>query len=116
MHVRRKSPRYECGKVFILMSQAGGFQAFCPDISKSGMAFLVRSTKANLNEQFMVKFSDNTGDGKFDAKGLVVSARKVKLPGSENIYIRYGLRFTHLSVAGKAFILQLIRDSQQLED
>lgn len=117
VHMRRKSARYECGKVFVLMGQQqGGFQVFCPDISKSGMAFIVREEKAKLNESMMVKFADNMGNGKFDAKGLVVSARKVKLPGSDNIYIRYGLRFTHLSEAGKAFILETMKESSQLED
>ena len=116
VHVRRKFPRYECGKVFVIMGQQMRFQAFCPDISKSGMAFIVREEKANLNESMMVKFADNMGNGKFDAKGLIVSARKVRLPGSNNIYIRYGLRFTHLSEAGKSFILEMIKESSRLDD
>lgn len=103
--IRRKSPRFNCGKVFVALSSKGkGFQFFCPDISKTGMALIVRTAKCDLNEPIMVKFSDKLADSKFDVKGVIVSVRKVRLPGSTEIYIRYGLRFTHVSEAGRKFI------------
>lgn len=108
VHIRRKSRRFSYGKVFVALSKKGtGFQIFCPDISKGGLAFLVRAAKCDLNEELMIKFDDKLEDGKFDAKGVVVSIRKARLPGADNVYIRYGVRFTALSEKGKKFILQL---------
>ncbi|WII72067.1 PilZ domain-containing protein [Bdellovibrio sp. 22V] len=109
--MRRKSPRFNCGKVFIALSSKGsGFQVFCPDVSRTGMGLIVRTAKCDLNETLMIKFSDSITDNKFDAKGVVVSVRKVKLPGAENVYIRYGIRFTHLSETGKKFIATLPKE------
>ncbi len=106
INIRRKFPRFECGKVFVILSKGKGYQAFCPDISKTGLAFIVRTPKADLNDVVVVKFNDLVEGNKFDAKGTVVSVRKVKLPGSDNIYIRYGVRFSHLSESGRDFILK----------
>lgn len=112
VHIRRKSPRFACGKVFVAMgSKNNGFQIFCPDISKTGMAFIVRSAKSDLNENLHIKFQETLTDNKFDAKGIVVSVRKVKLPGAENIYIRYGMRFTHLSESGRKFIEEMAKQT-----
>ena len=113
IHVRRQSPRFNSGKVFVALSKKGtGFQIFCPDISKGGLAFLVRAAKCDLNEELMIKFDDKLEDGKFDAKGVVVSVRKARLPGADNVYVRYGVRFTALSENGKKFILKQIADKK----
>lgn len=110
VHIRRKSQRFNCGKVFVALSKKGtGFQIFCADISKTGLGFLVRAAKCDLNDELMIKFDDKLQDSKFDAKGIVVSIRKVKLPGANDIYIRYGVRFTALSEAGKKFILSVTK-------
>ncbi|MDG0817292.1 PilZ domain-containing protein [Bdellovibrio svalbardensis] len=113
INIRRKFPRFECGKVFVVLSKGKGYQAFCPDISKSGLAFIVRSPKADLNDPIVIKFNDSLTGNKFDAKGVVVSVRKVRLPGSESIYIRYGVRFTHLSESGRDFILAAAASDKQ---
>lgn len=107
VHVRRKTQRFNSGKVFIALSKKNqGFQIFCADISKSGLGFLVRSAKFSLNDELMIKFDDKLQDSKFDAKGVIVSIRKVRLPGAENVYVRYGFRFTALSEAGKKYLLK----------
>lgn len=104
VNIRRKFPRYTVGSVFVAIAQNKGFQVFCPDISKSGLAFLVREPKCGIKDEVILKFADKVTENKFDAKGVVVSVRKVRLPGSEQIYLRYGVKFTHLSENGKAFI------------
>lgn len=108
VHIRRQTKRFNAGLVFTALTKKGkGFQIFCPDISKGGLAFLVRAAKCDLKEEIMIKFSDNLQDGRFDAKGVIVSIRKAKLPGADDIYVRYGVRFTALSEQGKKYILKI---------
>ncbi len=109
INIRRRAQRFNSGKVFVALTKKGkGFQVFCPDISKGGLAFLVRAAKCDLNEEIMIKFDDKLEDGKFDAKGVIVSIRKARLPGADSVYVRYGVRFTALSENGKKFILKEI--------
>ncbi|MNL86868.1 hypothetical protein D3C87_2157690 [compost metagenome] len=60
-----------------------------------------------MEQEIYVRFDEKVTDNNFDAKAVVVSSRRVKLPGSDEIFIRYGIRFTHMSLAGKAYIEQL---------
>lgn len=107
VHIRRKHTRYNSGEIFIIISQNKGFQALCPDISKSGMAFLIRSARCQLNENIMVRFAKELDGNKVDARGQIVSIRKVRIPGSDQIFYRYGVRFTHLTENGRKYLTNL---------
>lgn len=107
VNIRRKHTRHNSGEVFIIIAQNKGFQALCPDISKSGMAFMVRSARCQLNESIMVRFAKDLDGNKVDARGEVVSIRKVRIPGSDQIFYRYGVRFTHLTGNGRSYLEKL---------
>lgn len=104
INIRRKHTRHDSGEIFIIIAQNKGFQALCPDISKSGMAFMIRSSRCQLNENIMVRFAKELDGNKVDARGEVVSIRKVRIPGSDQIFYRYGVRFTHLTENGKKYL------------
>jgi hypothetical protein len=106
-NVRRKTERHSYGKTFVFLTREKLYKIFCSDISKSGLGLIVRTDIFKLNEEVYVKFGETVKDNDFEAKGIVVSSRKVKLPGSDEIFIRYGVRFTHLNSAGKEFLSDL---------
>ncbi|AHI04693.1 hypothetical protein BDW_00915 [Bdellovibrio bacteriovorus W] len=107
VNIRRKHTRHDSGEIFIIIAQNKGFQALCPDISKSGMAFIVRSARCQLNENIMIRFAKELDGNKVDARGEIVSIRKVRIPGSDQVFYRYGVRFTHLTENGKSRLEKL---------
>lgn len=107
LSLRRKHPRFDCGKVFIFVIAGKGFKAFCPEISKSGMSFIVTGPKCQVGEELFVKFQDTLDDRNFDAKAVVVSIRKVRVVDSSSVYLRYSLRFTHLSEPGRQIVTDM---------
>lgn len=109
VHIRRRHPRFDLGKVFIFFVYGNAFKAFCPDISKYGLSFVVQSHKAEIDDEVYVKFSDDISDQTFDAKAVVVGFRKIRVADSGKIYIRYSLRFTHFSESGKTKLLDWTR-------
>jgi hypothetical protein len=109
VQLRRKFPRYTCGKNFLFQNTSALFKAFCLDTSQAGMSILVRSSKCAIGDVLKIKFNDSSVVKNFDAKGVVISERKVRMPGSEEIFIRYGISFTHFSPEGQKFILNLTK-------
>lgn len=107
VNIRRKHARHNSGEVFIIIAQNKGFQALCPDISKSGMAFLIRSSRCQLKESIMVRFAKELDGNKVDARGEIVSIRKVRISGSDQTFYRYGVRFTHLTENGRSYLEKL---------
>lgn len=107
LSLRRKHPRFDCGKVFIFVFAGKGFKALCPEISKSGMSFIVTAPKCHTGEDLFVRFHENLDGRSFDAKAVVVSIRKVRVVHSANEYLRYSLRFTHLSESGRQIVTDL---------
>lgn len=105
--IRRRYPRFDCGKNFIIVAQGKGFRVFCPDISQSGMSFIVKTPKVERHESLAVKFKDTLDNNNFDAKAVVVGLRRIRITDSGDEYIRYALRFTHFSVSGRKFISAL---------
>ena len=103
----RKTERHISGQNFIFLTKERTFKIYCSDISKTGIGIIVRQELFNLEQEVYIRFADKLTDNNFDAKAIVVSSRKVKLPGSDEIFTRYGIRFTHMSMAGKNYIEQL---------
>jgi hypothetical protein len=102
--LRRRHQRFPCGKVFIFAFAGRGFSALCPDISKSGVSFVVHGPKIGVGQVVFVKFSDQLSDNKFDAKAEIVGCRKIRIASSGKIYYRHAMRFTHLSESGKLVV------------
>lgn len=109
IRIRRRHPRFDLGKVFIFFVYGNAFKAFCPDISKYGLSFVVQSQRAEVDDEVYVKFSEDVADQSFDAKAVVVGFRKIRVADSGKVYIRYSLRFTHFSEAGKSKLLGWVR-------
>ncbi|MNL23297.1 hypothetical protein D3C87_1446780 [compost metagenome] len=65
----------------------------------------------------MIKFKDAMEDKNFDAKGVVISARRVRIAGHDQAFVRYGVRFTHLTSSGRDFLARMIqpKDSSELK-
>lgn len=104
--LRRKSQRFNCGKYFVVQARENLFKAFCSEISRGGLSLIAKISRCSTNEEVKIIFKDSLGNGSFDAKGVVISERKVRFPGAEEKFMRYGIRITHLSEAGKAFVLK----------
>lgn len=108
--IRRKAQRFDCGKVFIFVADGKAFKAFCTDISRTGMSFVVRTPKAFMDDSLHVKLSETMQDQKFDAKATVVGIRKIRVSESGDVYIRYAIRFTHISESGVKHIAELTKN------
>lgn len=106
--IRRKSPRYPCGKIFIFSIRGKVFKAFCPDISKSGISFVVKVPRADINDEAFVKFSETLDNNNFDMKARVVGVSRIRAREASEIYIRYALRFTHMTEVGKQIVSEMI--------
>lgn len=104
VNIRRQTERHNSGQNFIFQTKERTLKIFCADISKTGLGVIVRQALFNLEDEIYVRFDETVTDNNFDAKAVVVSSRRVKLPGSDEIFVRYGIRFTHMSSAGKAYI------------
>lgn len=105
--IRRKDQRFECGKAVIIATQNKGFKALCLDISQTGMSFILRTQKSELNGEMYVKFSEDLSNKTFDAEATLISMRKIKINGSAEPYFRYSVRFSTLSSVGNKFIATL---------
>lgn len=107
LNLRRRYPRFICGKNFLVLASDKMSRMFCSDISQSGMSLIVRADVFHPHEVVTVKFKDILEDNSFDAKGKVISMRRVRIPGHTGMYIRYGVRFTHMTSTGRLFIASL---------
>jgi|GEM_PF-1827722 PilZ domain. len=107
VNMRRKNERHISGQHFVFLTKDRTYKIYCSDISKTGLGVIVRQELFNLEQEVYIRFADKVTDNNFDAKAIVVSSRKVKLPGSDEIFTRYGIRFTHMSMGGKTYIEEL---------
>lgn len=105
--MRRRHQRYPCGKIFIFAFGGKGFRALCPDISKSGISFIVQNPKVGVGQSVYVKFSEQLSDNVFDAKAEVVGCRKIRIANTGKVYFRHAMRFTHLSESGRKIVAEL---------
>ena len=108
VNMRRKQERHISGQNFVFLTKERTYKIYCSDISQTGLGIIVRQELFNLEQEVYIRFADKVTDNNFDSKAIIVSSRKVKLPGSDEIFTRYGIRFTHMSTAGKAYIENLI--------
>lgn len=104
LKLRRRHPRRICAENFLVLSEGRLLRVFCTDMSQSGMSLLVRSDLFKNQEAVVIKFKSELEDKTFDAKGLVISARRVRLAGHDQAFVRYGIRFTHLTSSGRDFL------------
>lgn len=107
LKLRRKDPRSPYGKNFLIHSEGRLLRVFCTDVSRSGISILMRTDQFKPQDAVVIKFNDVLVDKNFDAKAVVMSARQVRISGHEQPFVRFGLRFTHLTAEGRAFLLQL---------
>lgn len=113
LNLRRRYPRKACAQNFLVLSEGRLLKVFCTDMSQSGMSLLVRADLFKANEPVVIKFKESLEDKTFDAKGIVISARKVRIAGHDQAYIRYGIRFTHLTSSGRDFLGRLAQQQDQ---
>lgn len=85
------------------------FKAFCLETSEEGMSIVIKTKRCAVRDTIRIKFSDTLKSYNFDAKGVVIAEKKVKMPGSEELLNRFSIRFTHFTVDGKAFIASQIQ-------
>lgn len=109
LKLRRKHPRLPCGKNFLIHSEGRLSRVFCSDMSQSGMSILMRADQFKTQEAVVIKFRDVLEDKNFDAKAVVISARRVRIAGHEKPFVRYGLRFTHLTSSGREFLARMVQ-------
>lgn len=115
LKLRRKHARHASGKNFLVLSGERLLRVFCTDLSQSGLSFLVRADLFKNQEQLVIKFKDSMEDKNFDAKGVVISARRVRIAGHDQAFVRYGIRFTHLTSSGRDYLGKLAQQSEQRE-
>jgi hypothetical protein len=104
LKLRRKHPRQASGKNFLVLSGGRLLRVFCTDMSQSGMSLLLRADLFKNQELLVIKFKDSMEEKNFDAKGVVISARRVRIAGHDQAFVRYGIRFTHLTSSGRDFL------------
>ncbi len=107
VNLRRQSPRITFGKNLLVLTREKVSRVFCLDVSKSGMSLILRIDLYTPGEEIYVKFKDDLEDKHFDLKAKVISARKVSLPGYTEEFVRYGVRFTHLTTHGRSTLKNL---------
>jgi hypothetical protein len=112
LHSRRKFPRTACNRNFIYQIGNYIFSALCLDTSEDGMSMLVTDDKYQVKDAVRIKFDDVFEITHFHAKGVIVTKQKVRVSGSSEIHTRYGIRFTHFSSEGKAFVLSQVRKAK----
>ena len=104
VHLRRKFPRIPCGHNFIFQVSDIAFKAFCLETSEEGLSLVLKSKRCVVGDVILIKFAETMVQGRFDAKGIVLSEKKFTAPGSDEIFLRMSVRFTHFSEEGKFFI------------
>lgn len=112
LKLRRRHPRKVCAQNFLVLSEGRLLRVLCSDMSQSGMSLLVRSDLLKNQETVVIKFKDALEDKTFDAKGVVISARRVRLAGHEQPFVRFGIRFTHLTSSGRDFLGRLVQKEE----
>jgi hypothetical protein len=115
LKLRRKHPRQASGKNFLVLSGNRLLRVFCTDMSQSGLSLLVRADLFKNQESVVIKFKDSMEEKNFDAKGVVISARRVRIAGQDQTFVRYGIRFTHLTSSGRDFLGKMAQQSDAPE-
>ncbi|MNK06202.1 PilZ domain protein [compost metagenome] len=103
IRLRRSNRRVPVKKYFLVFFNGQAVKEFCLEISTTGLSFFCQTERFRVNDALTIKF-DSEFDEVFDAQGVVVSQRRVRVANQSQSFVRYGVRFTKLSHKGRDFI------------